>query len=288
MDNLKTFIAETFPGLVIKTFAKMGEGKAGEIYLVNNETVFKVPLSSDESDSDLVLEHETLCALQGKMKIAVPKPLYIGKLPDGRMVLGESLVPGVQFTYDMYDAMTQNEKDEIFRQMGDIFHQLHTADIPRVTNAPVYDVASSLEYFTEHYTDIVKKELSSAEQARIEEIYQNFITTTRGVTLPSVLCHGDVHFQNLNINPATKSICGLLDFGIVCYHDPVNDMRYFWPRDVERMLVKYPSNLGEGAGARHLFYCICNKIEETHEKLLDGGLSDSVYWLKQIIYQEPL
>ncbi|MCL2604846.1 MAG: aminoglycoside phosphotransferase family protein [Defluviitaleaceae bacterium] len=287
-DTLKPLLAETFPDIRIRTLTKLGNGKAGEIFLTNGETVFKVPLTSDESDSDLRLEYEVLLALHGKVEITIPKPICIATLADGRTVLGESLVPGVQFTHDMFDSFTQPEKDALFAQMGDIFYQLHTAEIPQIKNAPVYGVKENLEYFYENYTDSVKKELTNAEQAKIDEILQNFITAVEKNPPPVTFTHGDVHFWNLNYDPTAKRICGILDFGIANYNDPINDIRYFWPKNVAQILVKYPADLGEGLGARHLFYNMCNMIDEANGELKRGVVPESVKWLKQLIYQEPL
>jgi hypothetical protein len=47
--DVRALVAEAFPDLAIRSFVKMGHGKAGEIYLANDEIVFKVPLVGDPS-----------------------------------------------------------------------------------------------------------------------------------------------------------------------------------------------------------------------------------------------
>jgi len=286
-NGMEILLKEAVPDLKIHSITRLGNGKAGELFLVNNEIVFKTPLASDTSDSSLALEYEALNALQGKIDIPIPQPLYFGTLSDGRTFLGESLVPGEQFTQDLYEEFTQPEKDAIFAQMGDIFYQLHNAPIPPIKNANVYDSAENLAYFHENYTDAVKNALTPAEQAQIQKIADDFVAAME-TDIPSVLCHGDLHFWNLNYNPATKKLCGLLDFGLVCYNDPLNDMRYFWSDTVIKMLGAYPGNVGEHAAARHLFYCICNLIEEAHSELADSGESIFIDMIKGAMYQEPL
>jgi aminoglycoside phosphotransferase (APT) family kinase protein len=285
--TIKTLLTETFPHLAIHALIRMGNGKAGEIFLVNDEIVFKVPLTSDTSD-ELELEYEVLCALHGKVNITIPQPVCFGTLPDGRKVLGESLIPGIQFTQELYEELSQPEKDAVFAQMGDIFYQIHSSAVPRIKNAAVYDRDNPLDDFHEYYTDSVKNALTPIEQAQIQKIAEEFATAVAAAPVPVVLCHGDMHFANLNYDPVTKKICGLLDFGIVNYNDPLNDMRYFWSDTVSKMLRFYPGNIGENAAERHLFYCMCNIIEAANGELINGTACEYTDRLKRIIFQEPL
>jgi aminoglycoside phosphotransferase (APT) family kinase protein len=285
--EIKTLLIETFPGLTIHSLTRMGKGKAGEIFLINDEIVFKVPLTFDASDSDLALEYEVLCALHGNVDITIPKPLYFGTFPDGRKVLGESLIPGIQFTQELYEELSQPEKDAIFAQMGDIFYQIHSASVPRIKNVGEFD-GDPLADFYKYYTDSVKNALSHDEQAQIQKIADEFATAIKANPVPVVLCHGDLHFKNLNYDPAEKKICGLLDFGEVHYSDPLNDMRYFWSDTVSKMLRSYSGNIGENAAERHLFYCMCNIIEAANDELANSTACEHTGKLKRIIFQKPL
>jgi aminoglycoside phosphotransferase (APT) family kinase protein len=286
---MKKLLAEAFPGLIIHSLTRMGSGKSGEIFLANDEIVFKVALASDKSDSCLALEYDVLCALKGKMEITIPQPLYFGTLSNGRMVLGESLVPGIQFTQELYEEFTQSEKDALFAHMGEIFYQIHSANIPRIEKIAMYDYKENyFEDFHKYYTDNVKNTLTCAEQSQIQRIVGDFDAAIKTNPVPVVLCHGDLHFWNLNYDPITKKICGLLDFGLVCYNDPLNDMRYFWSDTVIKMLYTYPGDIGKDAAARHLFYCVCNIIEEAHGELESGTAGFYVDNLKNIIFQKPL
>ena len=286
MQNL---LNEAFPNLTIHSFTRMGNGKSGEIWLANNEIVFKVTLASDTSNSSLALEYDVLHALNGKVTITIPQPLYLGTLSDGKMVLGESFVPGVQFSQELYETFSQSEKDALFAHMGDIFHQIHSADIPKINNLTAYATGEHhLNDFYTYYTNDVKNTLTHTEQAQIQKIIDDFDKAVKESPPPLVLCHGDLHFWNLNFDPKTKKICGLLDFGLTCYNDPINDMRYFWSDTVIQMLQNYPSDIGKYAAERHLFYCVHNIVEEAHDELAGGKAGFYVDNLKKVIFQNPL
>jgi aminoglycoside phosphotransferase (APT) family kinase protein len=172
--------------------------------------------------------------------------------------------------------------------LGDIFHQLHSAKVPRIEKISTFDNDENLADFHKFYTNDVKNSLSQKEQTQIQKIAENFTAAIKKNPVPVVLCHGDLHFWNLNYDPATKKICGLLDFGITCYNDPLNDMRYFWSDTVIKMLRAYRGDIGKNAAERHLFYCVCNIIEEAHDELANGKTAYQVENLKRVIFQEPL
>ena len=97
-----------------------------------------------------------------------------------------------------------------------------------------------------------------------------------------------MHFWNLHYAPDTKKICGILDFGIACYNDPLNDIRYFWGDAATKILASYRGNIGEYPAERHLFYNICNLIEEAYGELSNGEVGFYVDNLKKAMFQEPL
>ncbi|MCL2189843.1 MAG: aminoglycoside phosphotransferase family protein [Defluviitaleaceae bacterium] len=283
-----TYLQEAFPNLEIRTLTHLANGKAGAVYLANGEIVFKTHLASNTSDSNLALEFAALELLHGKTTLAVPKPLYFATLSNGREILGMSLLSGVQFTDEIYASLTEAEQSIIYAQLGEFLHEMHTLPAPRLQGATEYGNAPNSDYFYENYTDLVKNELTPTEQEKLAHIVQAFEATIHENPPPQVLNHGDLHFWNMHYNPLTKRLCGVLDFGLVSYHDPLNDMCYFWSDSVAKMLTKYPAPLGAGAGARHLFYNLCNLIEEAREELERGGTKTYIGYVKEAMWQAVL
>ncbi|MCL1862246.1 MAG: hypothetical protein FWF78_01630, partial [Defluviitaleaceae bacterium] len=56
-SNMIALLSVTFPNLTIQNLVRITNGKAGEIYLANNQIIFKVALTTDTSHSNLVLEY---------------------------------------------------------------------------------------------------------------------------------------------------------------------------------------------------------------------------------------
>jgi len=286
--QLKMQLSIAFPALPIRTLSPLADGKAGTTFAVNDDLVLKISLGTDDSDSCLAMEYDVLSALRGKMDFPIPQPFFFAQLPDGRYALIESRVPGVPFSQEVYETFTQPEKDAIFIQLGSVTHQLHNVSTPHFSQISVYDPAANLADFHKYYTQDIKNVLTPTEQARIEQIAGDFQAAAASCPIPTVLCHGDLHFGNLNYDPQTKRLCGLFDFGLVCYNDPLNEFRYFWSDTVTIILRAYSGDLGDNIAARHLFYCMCNIIEEAHGELRAGPPGFFVDTLKRVIFQKPI
>ncbi|MCL1861996.1 MAG: hypothetical protein FWF78_00330, partial [Defluviitaleaceae bacterium] len=55
-----------------------------------------------------------------------------------------------------------------------------------------------------------------------------------------------------------------------------------------KILASYRGNIGKYPAERHLFYNICNLIEEAHRELSNGEVGFYVDNLKKAMFQEPL
>jgi len=281
--NTAALINEAFPDLKIRSLKKIGNGKACDVFLANNEIVFKIPLVPASPYSCLQVEYNALTALYGKTSMAIPQPLLFGNLPDGRLILGMSYLPGLQFTQELYESLSQPNKDIVFADIGEFLYQIHVAGNPKVDGIPTSELSQNIGYFHKNYQAIVMNKLTDTEQQRIDDIYNKYLTIIKSTTVPLVLNHGDIHFWNMNFNPATNRICGFYDFGEANYADPMEDMCYYWPFQVEKILQNYPAKLSETTPHRHLFYCISNIISEAYAELTNTGKSDYINYLKQVI-----
>ena len=276
-------INKAFPDLAIHSLKQIGKGKACEVYLANDEIVFKIPFNSD-STSCLSIEYQVLNALCGKVN-NIPQPLYFGTLPDGKLILGESLMPGIQFTSEIYDSLTELEQDYVFIVMGEFIRQIYYADKPHIEGIPINDPKKNIPIFEKRYTEAIKNVLNDAERRKIDEIYHKFLQALDS-HVPLVLCHADMHFWNMQFDPQTRRICGLLDFGEACYADLMEDMEYYWPAQVAKIMRGHGNMLDENAGIRHLFYCMNSLMDAANDELANGVMT-YVNYLKEMIYSKP-
>ena len=269
MNQLKRLISETFQELSIKEFELLGTGKAGIICLVNNEIVFKIPL---QSEGDIARwqrnEASVLKFLEGKLDIEVPKILYTGTTEDGLYLIGETLLSGTTFSYELYDTFDQETKNNILRQFGKIVRQLHDVD-GKDLSCQIDDHQESLkdilEEFNKRFSKEVRNVFSEDEIHRIEGIAEHYKEISIQYPVKKVLCHHDLHFFNLMFDTENKRISGLLDFGCVGFSEPARDLHYYF--DPKYILEGYGNNGDKYFLDRQKFHALSNLLSNLQSEI---------------------
>ena len=242
IDKSKKLISETFKDLSIKEFALLGKGKAGIICLVNNEIVFKIPL---QSEGDIARwqknEAAVLRFLEGKLDIEIPRILYTATSESGLYIIGETLLSGTTFSYELYDTFEDKTKNDILKQLGRIVRKLH--EVGGNDSSCQFDhcqetLEDMMDEFNKRFSVDVRNVFSSKEIEKIERIAEHYKKISVQHPVKPVLCHHDLHFYNLMFDMENKQISGLLDFGCAGYSEPASDWHYYF----------YPKYVLEGYG----------------------------------------
>lgn len=242
IDSIKKLISETFKELSIKEIALLGKGKAGIICLVNNEIVFKIPLQN-EGDIARWQKNEAVVLrfLEGKLDIEIPKILYTATSESGLYIIGETLLSGTTFSYELYDTFDDKTKNDILRQLGKIVRQLHEVggnDLPWQLDNRQESLEDVMDEFNKRFSFEVRNVFSSKEIEKIEGIAEHYKKISVQHPVKRVLCHHDLHFYNLMFDTENKRISGLLDFGCAGYSEAARDWHYYF----------YPKYVLEGYG----------------------------------------
>lgn len=288
MNQLKRLISQTFQELSIKEFELLGTGKAGIICLVNNEIVFKIPL---QSEGDIARwqrnEATVLKFLEGKLDIEVPKILYTGTTEDGLYIIGETLLSGTTFSYELYDTFDQETKNNILRQFGKIVRQLHEAggeEFSCKLDEHQESLKDILEEFNKRFSNEVRNVFSGEEIDRIEGIAEHYKEISTQYPVRKVLCHHDLHFFNLMFDTENKRISGLLDFGCVGYSEPARDLHYyFYPKFV---LEGYGDNGDKYFLDRQKFHALSNLLNNLQSEIANNQKPyESLEFIRNFILQ---
>lgn len=272
--ELKNIISTTFPDLKIKEFSLLGKGKSGIICLVNNEIVFKIPQSKEgniarwQQNEALVLKF-----LEGKLDIEIPKILYTATSKDGLFIIGETLLAGTGYSYELHDSFDEETKIDIMRQLGKIVRALHEAggnDSSWQETCQQEDFEYVMDKFNKRFSNEVRIVFSSEEISKIEKIVGHYKNISTRCPVKQVLCHFDLHFYNLMFDTETKRITGLLDFGCAGYSEAARDWHYYF--DPKHILEGYGDNGDKYFLDRqrfhalsHLLHNLKNEIEKQHK-----------------------
>lgn len=262
MNDYGKLLQDTFDGLVIKKLEPLGQGKAGIICLVNGEIVFKIPLAKDGA---IALwqknEGRVLKFLEGKLDVEIPRVLYEGTSPCGRHIIGETLLSGVPFSYDLCDTYRRETQLDIQRQLGRIVRQLHDVgghDFAWQPDMPPATLEERLAEFAENFSPQVRGMFTAKEVAQIEAIGAQYREISIAHPVRPVLCHHDLHYFNLMVEPATQRISGLLDFGCASYSEPARDWHYYF--DAQHVLAGYGDNGDVYFPQRQRFHALAHML----------------------------
>jgi len=285
IEKAEKLIRDTFPKLTISRFEKLGSGKSGFVFLANDEIVFKIPQSNKGRIARWQKnEAGVLRFLEGKLDINIPKVLYEGISKDGLFIIGETLVNGITYSYDLHDSFDEQTKSKIIKQCGKILRNLHDNG---GNNSFVQDKEMGETYlqfiknFDERFSDEVKKVFTKEEVLNIEKIANDYRLISQEHPVKPVLCHFDFHFSNLMFNMKKKEISGLLDFGCAGYAEPARDLHYYFGDGLLLMLEGYGDNGDKHFKERQLFHSLSHKLDNLGDELRDGKQLDSLKLIRK-------
>jgi len=283
LNNIKKLISETFTGLSIKKIALLGKGKAGTIYLVNGEIVFKIPLQN-EGEIARWQKNEAVVSrfLEGKLEIETPKILYAAS-ECGLYIIGESLLSGIPLSYELCDTYDKETKHDIQRQIGKIVRQLHDIggnDYSWTGENPETPTECIAE-FNEKFRAETAALFSPEEREQVEEIATHYKKISAEAPVPFVLCHHDLHFGNFMFDAKSKQITGLLDFGCAGYAEPARDWHYYF--NAKYVLEGYGSTNDKYFSDRQKFHALSHLLDNLNEEIQEKKPHTSLDFIKKYI-----
>ena len=271
-EKHKKLISETFPALEIKNFKLFDKGKAGLIYLVNDEIIFKIPLQSEgEIARWQKNEAVVLRFLEDKLDIEIPKILYAATSENGLYIIGETLLSGTGYSYDLHDTFDEETKTDILRQLGKIVRNLHEAggnDSSWQVDGYQDTLQDTIDEFNANFSDKVQNVFSGSEIKKIEAIAEHYKKISAEHPVKPVLCHHDLHFFNLMFDVENKRISGLLDFGCAGYAEPARDWHYYF--DPKHVLEGYGDTEDAYFLDRQRFHALSHSLSVLGEEIAEG------------------
>ena len=260
IDTYKKIISETFPDLKVNKISLLGKGKAGMIFLVNDEIVFKIPLK-DKGEIVQWQKNEALVLkfLEGKLDIEIPKILFASTSECGLFIIGETLLSGTTFSYELCDTYDEETKNNILMQLGEIVRKLHKAgghDSSWLGNPETFK--DLIVEFDSRFSNELRSVFSNEEIEKIEKIAECYKAISIQHPVKPVLCHNDLHFFNLMFDKKNKKISGILDFGCAGYSEPARDFHYYF--DAKYILEGYADNEDKHFLERQKFHALSHLL----------------------------
>lgn len=114
------------------------------------------------------------------------------------------------------------QKQKIGKALGNFLKQLHSLKIEGARNCDLVEESEQIQNWFEKNKVAISDLLSDVEQKRLHNlVYRVWPSRLLDLGIESVLCHGDLHFENILLGHGGE--VGIIDFGDIAYFDRSKD-----------------------------------------------------------------
>jgi len=270
LKAIKYILEHSIAGLNVDEIKLIGNGNDSFAYEVNSNVIFKFP-RHEKANSNLIKEAKILRFLEGKLSIPIPKVLCECS-PNNLFkycFVGLSKISGVPLSKEIYDSLSDIEKDKLARQMAEFLKQLHNQIYTEYNE-------DNMEKFKIDYLrlkDLIYDRLDSSSREKIDIMYRKIFSNQDFLNQRNGLIHNDFSCGNILFDLESKKISGIIDFGDSCVSDIDNDFYC--------LLEESDEELGREFGLKVLEYYGYKDIN----KILRKSDFHEFYWMiEEILY----
>lgn len=201
------------------------QGHDNRTFRMGLNMLIRLP-SAERYAAKVDVEHHWLPILAKHLSIQIPTPIYKG--------LSTKTYPWNWSIYRWIEGQSLNQiknfdnKNQLANDLADFLIELQKTPpfktAPRPGPHNFFRGASPKIYEQEALSEIQK--LRPTLQKYALEIWE--LATTSPQKQNDVWLHGDLAVGNILINPKTKRLCGIIDFGGMAVGDPACDLTMFW------------------------------------------------------------
>ena len=222
-ERVATSLSATFPELGgIDTVTPLANGYHSLVVETPQGDVFKIA-KNWEGGAGYTKEYKLLPLIRDRLPVSVPYPVwYAGPsihFPFG--VIGFLKITGKVM------SSTEDVHSSTARDLAAFMLALHQTDLSGAMSGVVPNARASwgdIEILRDTLTPMLRDEFQSSDYAIIGRWWSSFLNDQRMHHYEPVLIHGDLWHENLLVDPASKSLCGVLDFEHAACGDPAQDI----------------------------------------------------------------
>jgi aminoglycoside 2''-phosphotransferase len=252
---------------------QIGEG-ADDFLTFNKNVLFRFPRGI-QAHEEIEREVALLRALQGRLPLPIPNPLYASQgVPEaGRAFIGYVLPPGKLLAKEMLESVDEEETVQgLAEQLAAFLSALHHLPVAELAHlsVPVPFNREGLEALYVRAQEELFPQMPPDQRAYITAHFEALLATPDHFAVTPVLLHGNVGPETIIYDAKEHRISGVIDFSRACLGDPALDFaRLIGPRGygeafLQRWVSVYPElpSLLERAS----FYSVVVALEEELRK----------------------
>jgi aminoglycoside phosphotransferase (APT) family kinase protein len=131
---------------------------------------------------------------------------------------------GVQGTplSEVVSKLQSDQRYEIGKSLGSFLSKFHTLKLPFTRTVTIEDEIKQIQHWYDDSFESIHRFFKADEQRTLHHlVYEIWPNRARELGSEPVLCHGDLHFENILYG--RDGTVGIIDFGDVAYYDKSKD-----------------------------------------------------------------
>ncbi len=241
LETGRKSILEKYPELINSRFEADSSGWTNYAIKVDGKYLFRFP-RHDEAYRAITKEYKILEILNKKLPSNIKVPNYIySSLNVDYPFVGYELIEGKFLTKEIFDSLSNEEKEKILNDMAEFLNILHSIDYSELN----LTIVNPMEWYGDLYKRIQKICFPYFDEELISEtikLFENFFNDKTMHNYKPTIVHGDLSEDHILV---TNDGIGIIDFGDLMVFDPAYDLIWAYlcdPVFYQKLLSKYKGN----------------------------------------------
>lgn len=227
MKNFNQYINlihHEFPGFIISSINKAGEGDDSKAFFINEKYIFRFP-KSKRVKIQTQREIAVLPRIKSSLNLQIPQFEFVS--PKINFV-GYKIIHGTPLTFEMYNSLNKKQQVSIQQSIGNFLYQLHHTDLQTLRDCGL-ELMDPRQEYSDNFIEAKKTiypHISKSRQKIITQLFTKYLDNSKNFKYTPALIHNDFSKDHILFNDETRLINGIIDFGDIAIGDPDYDLMY--------------------------------------------------------------
>lgn len=243
VEDALTVIRESYSEARLWDFDVVGNGFGSFVLLSNEGMIFRIAKNL-ETAKQYVMECKVLPQLMNYIPLNIPNPIWhrfnATSAPYGIMAYKRLKGNSIEI-----HKINQTNRKVIAKEVANFMISIHQVPyekleveyIPKIRNDK--KTLQTLRAFT---FEFLKKELTTDENRKMEDWWEEILSDDKFFHYTPSLCHGDIWYENILVDDTYTHVIGIIDFSNMRIGDPAIDLApqcYLGKEFYDEVLLEY-------------------------------------------------
>lgn len=284
-DQVRRSIEKGMPELEIASLELIGGGLGSQAFLINGKYVARFARHEGATKTQQ-REANILPAIHESISTPIPDILYFGKQNESELsFMIYEILPGRESRKRDFVSEDGELNNAAIEDLANFFKQLHAFPVERAREAgvrtenPYEHFRNALEDAREvlyPYLDNAQSQDAQKLKDAIEKFFADYFAEEQNFEFIPTLIHGDLEAEHVMIDPKTKRISGIIDFGGLRIYDVDYELwrpyNHYGKEVIDKLLEYYPHPNPELLYKKMEFYWKAQTVRRVVRRLKLGDM----------------